>query len=324
MNSILCEELRQEETAMRDVYCDTLLELAAEDKDVVILDSDLMGAMGVKKFANEYPDRTFNVGIAEANMIGTACGLSLTGKIPFAHTFGVFATRRVCDQVFQSGAYQRANVKIVGSDPGVTAAFNGGTHQAFEDLGIMRGIPEMTVIEPTDCTMLKDVLRQVKNTYGMHYIRLVRKTCTKIFEEGSTFEIGKAVQVNEGMDVTVIASGLLVGEALEAAKILEKRGVSVRVLNMFTIKPIDKEAIIKAAKETGAILVAENHNIINGLGSAVAEVVGENCPVYMDRIGLPDCFGEVGPLDYLKERFGFTAENIVSRIEKLIQKKNGR
>lgn len=322
MAVILAEKNVVDSKAMRDVYAETLIELAKKDERVVALDADLMSSMGMKPFAKEYPERTFDVGIAEANMIGLASGLSLTGKIPFAHTFGVFASRRACDQVAISGAYQKANIRIVGSDPGITAAYNGGTHQTYEDLGIMRGIPGMTVMEPTDVTMLKDILKQVKDEYGMYYIRLVRKTSTKIYEEGSTFEIGKAVEVAKGNSATVIASGLLVAEAIKAAKVLKNRGISIRVLNMFTIKPIDKEAVIKSARETGAIVTAENHNILNGLGSAVSEVLAENAPVPMERIGMPDCYGEVGSIDYLKDKYGFNCSNIVDKVEKVLKRKN--
>lgn len=324
MSIMLAEKNIVEPQAMRDAYAETLMQLAEKDKRVVALDADLMSAMGMKCFSQKYPERTFNVGIAEANMIGVASGLSLTGKIPFAHTFAVFASRRACDQIAISGAYQKANIRIVGSDPGITAAYNGGTHQAFEDLGIMRGIPGMTVMEPTDVVMLKDILRQIKDEYGMFYIRLVRKTSTKIYDEGSTFEIGKAVKIVEGTDATVIASGLLVAEAIKAAKILKDNGISIRVLNMFTIKPIDKDAIIKSAKETGAIVTAENHNILNGLGSAVAEVLGENVPVPMERIGMQDCYGEVGSIDYLKEKYQLNYSKIVDRVEKVMKRKNNK
>ncbi|MBV4418866.1 transketolase family protein [Clostridium tyrobutyricum] len=321
MSIILAKENVIDPKAMRDAYAETLIDLAEKDERIVALDGDLMSSMGMKPFAKKYPERTFDVGIAEANMIGIASGLSLTGKIPFAHTFGVFATRRACDQIAISGAYEKANIKVIGSDPGITAAYNGGTHQSYEDLGIMRGIPGMTVMEPTDVVMLKDILKQVKDQYGMYYIRLVRKISTRIYEEGSTFEIGKAVEVAKGNDATVIASGLLVAEAIKAAKILKDKGISIRILNMFTIKPIDKEAIIKSAKETGAIVTAENHNILNGLGSAVSEVLGENFPVPVERIGMPDCYGEVGSIDYLKDKYGFNCSNIVDKVEKVIKRK---
>ncbi len=321
MNVKLAKDNSLEKVEMRKVFCDTMIEVAKKNEKVVLLDADLMAAMGTKPFQAEFPDRTIDCGIQEANMIGVAAGLSATGFIPFAHTFGPFATRRACDQIFMSCAYAKQNVKIIGSDPGVTAALNGGTHMPFEDLGIMRGIPGMTVIEPADSTVIADMVRQVADIYGMHYIRLVRKNAPKVYEEGSTFDIGKAVQIRDGKDVTIIACGICVAEAIKAAGILEQEGISARVLDMFTIKPIDKEAVIAAAKDTGAIVTAENHSINNGLGSAVAEVLCENIPTPIARIGSQDEFGEVGPVDYLKERFGLTAENIVAAAKKVIAKK---
>jgi transketolase len=255
-------------------------------------------------------------------MFGVAAGLSRVGKIPFAHTFAPFATRRACDQIFMSCAYAKMNVKVIGSDPGITASLNGGTHMPFEDMGIMRGIPGMTVIEPTDTAMIKDIIRQVAGIYGMHYIRLVRRFANQVYAEGSTFEIGKAPTIREGKDVTIIAAGFCVTESLKAADILAKKGISARVINMFTIKPVDKDAIIAAAQETGAIVTAENHNIYNGLGSAVAEVIVENKLVPMERIGVHDQFGEVGSVEYLAERFKLTAQDIALACEKAIQRKN--
>jgi len=311
----------KEDVTMRDVYCQTLIELAKKNKQIVVLDADLMSSMGMIPFLEAFPERTFNCGVQEANMMGVAAGLSATGKIPYAHTFGPFATRRCYDQVFLSGAYTKSNIRIIGSDPGVTAAYNGGTHMPFEDLGIMRNIPEMTIIIPTDSIMLKNIIKQVAELFGMLYIRLLRKNAIKIYEEGSIFKIGKAVKLKEGTDVTIIANGIMVAEALNAACMLEEKGISTRVLDMFTLKPIDKEEIIVCAKETGAIVTAENHNIINGLGSAVAEVLVENIPTPMERIGVKDLFGEVGPVDYLKERFELTANDIVRKVEKLLKRK---
>jgi len=321
MNAILAAENIKEETAMRDAYCQTLMELAKENSNIVVLDADLMSSMGMVPFWKAYPERTFNVGIQEANMMGIAAGLSATGKVPFAHSFGPFATRRCFDQIFMSCAYAKLNVRIIGSDPGVTAAYNGGTHMPFEDMGIMRNIPNVTILEPVDSVMLKDLIKQTAGMYGIFYIRLLRKNAVKVYEEGSTFEIGKAVKLKDGKDVTIIATGILVDEAIKAAKKLEEQGISARLLNMFTLKPIDKEAIIAAAKETGAIVTAENHNIINGLGSAVAEVLSENCPVPLERVGVQDVFGEVGPENYLRERFGLTADNIVNKVHKVLQRK---
>ncbi|MCJ7691024.1 MAG: transketolase family protein, partial [Clostridiaceae bacterium] len=231
------------------------------------------------------------------------------------------ASRRCYDQIFLSVGYSKLNVRIVGSDPGITAAFNGGTHMPFEDLGILRNIPNITILEPVDTAMLKDLLVQTAGLYGLFYIRLLRKNAIKIYEDGSTFEIGKGVTLKEGKDVTIISTGIMVKEALDAAEKLEAEGISARVINMFTLKPIDEELIIKSARETGAIVTAENHSIINALGSAVAEVLGENIPVPLERVGVKDLFGEVGPVDYLRERFGLTSENIYCSVKKILKRK---
>lgn len=313
--------IRPEETEMRKAFCDTLMELAEEDKNVLLMDGDLMGAMGTKPFARKFPSRTIDCGIQEANAVGVAAGLSAIGKIPFVHSFGPFITRRACDQVFMSGAYAKLNVKLVGSDPGITAQINGGTHMPFEDMGIMRGIPEMTIVEPTDITMLKSVLRQMKDSYGMYYMRLVRKSCMKIYEEGSEFRIGKAVTLREGKDAAVIASGYCTAEALKAAQILSEEGIEIRVIDMFTWKPVDEAAVILAAKDTGALVTAENHNVINGLGSAVSEVLVKKFPVPMEMIGIQDQFGEVGNLDYLAERFELKADSIAAAVKRAMMRK---
>lgn len=321
MSIILSKENGIEKQEMRNAYCETLMELAKDNKDIIVLDADLMGAMGVKAFAKAYPEQTVNCGIQEANMFGVAAGLSAVGKIPYAHTFAPFATRRSCDQIFVSGAYAKLNVKVVGSDPGITASLNGGTHMPFEDMGIMRGIPTMTVLEPTDTAMLKDLIKKVSKIYGMHYIRLVRKSSVKVYEEGSTFEIGRSAAIREGKDVTIISSGYCVAESIKAANALSKLGIEAKILNMFTWKPIDSDAIIEAAKSTGAIVTAENHNVINGLGSAVSEVLAKNYPAPVEMIGVQDMFGEVGPVDYLAERFGLTEKNIVEAVQKVLARK---
>ncbi len=306
---------------MRDAFCASLLELAEENEKIVLLDADLMGAMGTKPFRAKFPNRTVDCGIQEANMIGMACGLAVQGKIPFAHTFAPFCTRRACDQIFISGAYNHANVKVIGSDPGITAAYNGGTHMPFEDMGIMRGIPGMMVVEPTDIVMLKNLLPQIAATEGMIYMRLVRKDVKKVYDEGSTFELGKAAVLSEGTDVTIIASGFCVSEAIGAARILAEQGVSAGIINMFTWKPIDEEAILRAAANTGAIVTAENHNVINGLGSAVSEVLIRNKPVPVEMVGVNDEFGEVGPVSYLRERFGLTDTAIAEAALRVIRRK---
>lgn len=321
-NVILSKEVgNKDKKAMRDVYCESLIDLAKENKNIVALDADLINAIGVKNFQKEFPDRMIDCGVQEANMIGVACGMSVQGKIPFAHTFGPFATRRVADQVFISGTYNKANVKIIGSDPGITAAYNGGTHMPFEDMGMMRGFPGMTVIEPTDTVQLANLMPQIANTYGMFYVRMVRKDVNIVYEEGSTFEIGKAAKLRDGKDVTIIAAGYLVAKAAKAAEELEKEGISARVLDMFTWKPIDAEAIISAAKDTGAIVTCENHNVINGLGSAVAEVLAKNCPCPVEMVGVQDEFGEVGPVSYLEERFKMRTEDVVSAVKAVIKRK---
>jgi transketolase len=321
MSAVIAKNRVTDEIAMRDAYCKTLVELAAQDKRIVVLDADLMKSMGMVPFMKAYPKRTFDVGVQEANMIGVAAGLSATGKIPFAHSFAPFASRRCFDQVFLSCGYAKLNVRIIGSDPGITAAFNGGTHMPFEDMGLMRNVPDITILEPVDAAMLKDLVAQTAERYGVFYIRLLRKNAVKIYEEGSTFEIGKGVQLKDGKDVTIIATGIMANESLKAAEILENEGISARVVNIFTLKPIDKEMIIKCAKETGAIVTAENHNIINGLGSAVAEVLVENELVPMERIGVKDMFGEVGPQDYLAKRFEMTSDDIAAKVKKVLARK---
>ncbi len=318
---ILAKENGKDVSDMRTAYCETMMEMAERDDRIVALDADLMGAMGMKPFAKKYPERTIDCGIQESNMIGVACGLSVWGKIPFAHTFGPFCTRRACDQIFMSGAYNKANVKVVGSDPGITAAYNGGTHMPFEDMGIMRGIPTMTVVEPTDITMLRNLLPQIANDYGMYYMRLVRKDVRKVYEPGSTFTIGKAVKLRDGGDVTIIASGYCVAEAISAAKMLKEQGIDARILNVFTWKPLDEDAILRAAAETGAIVTAENHNVINGLGSAVSELLARRMPTPIEMVGVQDEFGEVGPVSYLRERFHLTDADIVASAQAAVARK---
>ncbi|HYE69677.1 MAG TPA: transketolase C-terminal domain-containing protein [Anaerovoracaceae bacterium] len=321
MSVTIVKEIKTEEKEMRAVFAEVMEELAEKDERVIYFDADLMNSIGMTGFSKKYPERTINCGIQEANMIGTAAGTSAVGMIPFVHTFGCFATRRILDQVFVSAAYAKLNVRIIGSDPGITAAFNGGTHMPLEDMGMMRGIPEVTVIEPVDTVMLADVMRQTKDMYGVFYIRLSRKKSEKIYEDGSTFQIGKAVTVREGNDVTLIATGIMVAEAMRAADQLNKEGISARVLNIFTLKPIDADAITKAARETGAIVTVENHNVINGLGSAVAEVLAEYCPAPLEKVGVKDVFGEVGSMDYLKTLFKLTSEEIVICSKKAIDRK---
>lgn len=311
----------KEAVALRTALCEELVELAAKDQRVILFDADLMGAIGTKPFKEAYPDRTFNCGIAEACMIGAACGASIAGMIPFTHTFGPFASRRVNDQVFMSGAYADANVKMIGSDAGITAAYNGGTHMPFDDAGIMRGIPNMTVVEFSDTTMLRDLLPKIKDMHGMVYMRMARKLSYQLYEAGSEFEIGKAACLRTGNDAAVFAMGYCVNEALKAADLLAAEGIEVSVYDMFTLKPLDRETVLKEALKVKAIVTAENHSIINGLGSAVAEVLAESGGAVLERVGIKDLFGEVGSVDYLADKFEISAEYIVDAVRKAIAKK---
>ena len=307
---------------MRAVYAQTLIELAEKDDRIVLLEADLMKASGTTVFKNKFPERTFNVGVAEANMVGIAAGLSAGGKIPFADSFGCFSARRTYDQFFISANYAQQNVKLVGTDPGISSAFNGGTHMPFEDMGIMRNIPKLIVFEPSDPVSLRGLVIQSANHKGSTYMRLFRKASKALYPENEKFELGKGKILVDGTDVTLIATGtIMVNEALAAQQLLLEKGISAAVIDMHTIKPIDAELVLKYAKKTGAIITCENHQVMNGLGSAVAEVLSENYPTLLKRIGINDEFGEVGTQDFLKERFHLTAENIVNTTKELLKKK---
>ncbi|MDR0294223.1 MAG: transketolase family protein [Oscillospiraceae bacterium] len=313
--------LRTEEKMMRDTYCRVLMELAETNENIVALDADLMSSSGMKPFMKAYPSRFVNCGVAEANMVGVAAGMSAMGFVPFAHTFGTFATRRVCDQIFMSAAYAKLNVRIVGTDPGVCAAYNGGTHMPLEDMAVLRAIPEMILVEPTDSVMLENLLPQIAAKRGVYYIRLNRKNAAGVYEPGSAFEIGKGVLLRDGGDVTLFASGIMTAEALEAAKLLSEQGVAARVVNLFTWKPADVELIVESAEKTGAVVTCENHNVVGGLGGAVAETLVKNCPVPVEMVGVQDLFGEVGPEDYLRGRFSLNAADIAAAALRAVKRK---
>ena len=301
---------------MRAVYAQTLIELAEKDERIVILEADLMKASGTTVFRNKFPERTFNMGVAEANMVGVAAGLSAGGKIPFAATFACFAARRTYDQFFISGNYARLNVKLVGTDPGIASEYNGGTHMPFEDIGIMRNIPKLTVFEPSDPVSLKKLIEKSAYHQGCTYMRLHRKPVTVIYPEDEEFELGKGKVLKDGTDITLIATGaVMVAETLKAWEILKNEGISAAVIDMHTIKPVDTELILHYALKTGSIVTCENHQQVNGLGSAVAETLVENYPVRLSRIGIQDEFGEVGKIDYLLERYQLTANHIVSVVK---------
>ncbi len=307
---------------LREIYADLLVEEAKNNPNLVVVEADLTKAIKNNQFFEKHPERAINVGVAEANMIGVAAGLANMGKLPFTHTFTPFATRRVFDQVTLSVAYAGLNVKMVGSDPGVMAQLNGGTHMSFEDVGLMRNLPTMTIVEPVDGVQLASLLPQIAAHQGPVYIRLLRQDFDPIFKEGETFEIGKAKTIKEGKDVTIFATGIMLKEALDAQALLAEKGIDAGVINLHTTKPIDQEAIIKAAKQTKAVVTAENHNIINGLGSAIAEVLGEHCPTPMERVGVKDHFGEVGKKDFLMEKFNLKAKDIVKAVENVLKRKD--
>ncbi len=311
----------KEAKEMRAVYCQTLQELARENDKIAVLDADLVGSSGMKAFFNEFPDRAINCGIQENNMIGVAAGMSAAGMVPFAHSFGPFASRRCVDQIFISCAYAKLNVRIVGSDPGVTAAYNGGTHMPFEDMGTLMSIPQITLLEPADSTQLKWMIQELENAYGVYYIRLLRKNAVGVFEEGSKFEMGKIARLKEGKDVAIVASGIMVAEALKAAAALEAEGISAAVLNAFTWKPLDNETLAEYAAKCGCVVTAENHNVIGGLGSAVANALVRSNPVPVEMVGVNDEFGEVGTEDFLRQRFDLTADHIVRAAKAAIARK---
>lgn len=310
-----------DEKEVRQALAQALTETAKKDDRIVVLDADLMSCHATKCFKEAFPDRFINVGIAEANMIGIAAGMSTYGKIPFAFSFAPFATRRCYDQIFISVAYAKRNVKIVGSDPGVVAEANGGTHMPFEDMAIMRAIPKMVCFEPTDATMMEKALPEIINYDGAVYIRMFRKKAETIYDDSLNFKLGKAIELKDGKDVTLIASGIMVDRALKAAEELKAQGIDAKVINMHTWKPIDKDAIIDAAKKTGAIVSCENHNVKCGLGSAIAEVLCEEYPVPMQMVGVRDEFGQVGKNAYLSEVYHITTKDIVEAAVKVIKKK---
>lgn len=307
---------------MRSVYAETLVELGQEDERIVLLEADLMRAHSTQCFRERFPERSINVGVAEANMVGIASGLSATGKKPFATTFACFAARRAYDQFFVSANYSRLNVNLVGTTPGITAELNGGTHMALEDVSLMRAIPHLVVFEPSDPVCLRRLVRRAASHEGCTYMRLHLGPTDELYDPTEDFEFGESKVLHSGRDVALIATGVvMVREALEAAELLSSRGLSATVVDMHTIKPIDRNRIIEVAASCGAIVTCENHQIVGGLGSAVAEVLGEEMPTPMARVGVNGEFGEVGPVNYLRERFGVTAAAICERAQEVVERK---
>ena len=310
---------KKDEMEMRKVYSSKLAELMKKSNEIVALEADLMNAITTDKVQKEYPERVINCGIMEANMIGIAAGMSIAGKYPFAHTFTAFASRRCFDQLFMSGAYQKNNIKVIASDAGVTAVYNGGTHMSFEDMGIMRGLANTVVMEMTDAAMFENILEQIATKDGFYWIRTIRKNAATIYEKGSTFEIGKGNLLKDGSDITLIANGIMVAETIKASEKLEKEGTSVAVIDMFTLNPVDKKLIQKYVQKTGRIVTCENHSIHNGLGSAVAEVIAETGNAKLRRIGIKERFGQVGSLKFLMNEYELTAENIYATAMELLK-----
>ncbi|QDR81920.1 transketolase family protein [Sporomusa termitida] len=308
--------------ATRDAYGLALKDLGERNKNVVVLDADLSKSTKTNVFAKAFPDRFFNVGIAEQNLMGTAAGLAAAGKLPFVSTFAMFATGRAFEQIRNSICYPKLNVKIAATHAGLTVGEDGASHQSVEDIAIMRAVPNMTVIVPADGTETRQAIDFAAEYQGPVYIRLGRAAVPDLFGEAYQFQLGKAALLTDGVDVTIIACGIMSAPARQAAGQLISRGISARVLNMASIKPLDKEAVIAAARDTGAIVTCEEHSIIGGLGSAVAEVVVENCPVPLERVGVMDTFGESGTPGDLLKKYNLTEDAIVAAVQKAVSRKN--
>lgn len=302
--------------ATRQSYGEGLVELGNKNKDVVVLDADLSGATKTNMFAKQFPDRFFNIGIAEQDMLATAAGFATCGKIPYASTFAVFAAGRAYDQIRNSICYPNLNVKICATHAGITVGEDGATHQMLEDIGLMRGLPNMVVLSPSDETQTKWMIEEISKVKGPTYVRLGRAATPLIYENTDGFEIGKAITHGDGKDVTIFATGVMVAEAIKAMEMLKEENINARVVDIHTIKPIDKETIIKCAKETDKLVCIEEHSIINGLGSAIAEVLVDECPKKLIRLGINDTFGKSGKASDLLKYYGLTAENICDVIRK--------
>lgn len=302
--------------ATRQSYGEALLELGKENKQIVVFDADLASATKTNLFAKEFPNRFFDMGIAEQNMISTAAGMATCGKIPYASTFAVFAAGRAYDQIRNSVCYPKLNVKICATHAGITVGEDGATHQMIEDISLMRTLPNMTVISTSDDIQTKWAVKEISKINGPVYLRLSRLATPVIYDENQKFEIGKAIQIGEGTDATIFATGVVVSEAIKAKEELEKQGINIRVVDVHTIKPIDKEMIVKCAKETKKLISIEDHSIINGLGTAIADVLTEEYPCKLIKLGVKDEFGRSGKATELLEHYGLTAKYIEKAILK--------
>ena len=299
--------------ATRQSYGEALVELGKENENIVVLDADLATATKTIEFAKEFPKRFFDIGIAEADMIGTAAGMATCGKIPYASTFAVFAAGRAYDQIRSSVCYPNLNVKICATHAGITVGEDGATHQMLEDINLMRGMPNMHVFCPSDDVQTKWLIKEISKIQGPCYVRLCRLTTPDIYNENQKFEIGKMVQIGEGEDSTIFATGVTVSEAITAQKELKERGINVRVIDVHTIKPLDEEMIIKCAKETKRLISVEDHNIIGGIGSAISEVLTDKFPTKLERMGINDTFGKSGNAKELLKYFKIDSQAIIDR-----------
>ncbi|MCD8355715.1 MAG: transketolase family protein [Clostridia bacterium] len=322
MSFTLIGKHEKDSRACRDAYVQAMSELMEADPSVVHVDCDLKGCINTKKL--DKFGRSINAGIAEANAMGIAAGLTATGKKTWMHSFGCFSSRRAFDQAFMSAAYAKLGVKVLGSDPGVCAAFNGGTHMPFEDCALYMSVPDAIVIDTVDYAQVYCLTKKLTAVEGrVSYMRMIRKGFTTVYADGSDFEIGKGVTLKESDSdaATIIASGIMVDEALKAYEKLQEEGITVRVIDMFTWKPIDEDLIVKAAEETGAIVTAENHNCTCGLGSAVARVLSAKAPTPVEMVGVHDQFGQVGAQAFLQEAYKLTADEIIANVKKVIARK---
>jgi transketolase len=307
--------------AIRDAYGEALLKLGGEREDIVVLDADVAGSSKSILFGKQYPDRFYNVGISEANMAGMGAGMALMGKVPFINTFAAFMMLRAGDPIRSLIAYQNLNVKIGGTYAGLSDSYDGASHHANKDMAFFRSIPNMTVISTCDGVETEKAVRASLEINGPVYLRLSRAEMPVIFDEGYNFEVGKGVTLKEGCDITIVATGLMVHKALEASKILEGQGIDARVVNIHTIKPIDRELLTKCARETGAVVTAEEHSIFGGLYGVVSEVLSFECPVPMACVGVEDTFTESGDYGQLLEKYGLTANKIVEKVKEVLEKK---
>lgn len=309
--------------SVQQTYGETLVKIGQSNPRIVVVEADLAKASGSTPFQTAFPDRYFQVGIAEQNLIGVAAGLAAMGKIPFASTMTNFASQRACDQAVIAAAYNRFNVKICGSYAGLTNEKNGATHISVEDVAIFRSMPNMVVLDPGDCIELESALEEIAVYDGPVFLRMARGPLTTLFSPGYKFVIGKSIVIEEGCDAGLITSGITTYEGVKACELLRSRGIRVRHVHIPTIKPIDRDEIIRTARETGAIVTVENHSQFGGLGSAVTEVVCDTCPIPVTRLGINDSFGETATLDWLMEKFQISANHIVSAVENILRRKQG-